>query len=85
MVVNGCYVPPCLYAYANGSPVSRRDPTGLWSMIIEGYDGLGGAIEVGRDNISGEWFYGGRLGLGVGGGVDLSVSIGLEVVGYFPR
>jgi RHS repeat-associated protein len=52
------------YAYARGNPISRRDPTGLWSIVVEGYEGCGGSIIFGQGPDSGKWFYGGRLGLG---------------------
>lgn len=53
-----------VYAYANGNPISHRDPLGLWSFSFSGYAGFGGAIEFGQDEDTGAWFYGGRLGIG---------------------
>ncbi len=39
---------------------------GLWSITVEGYAGLGGGIVIGCDESTGQWFYGGRLGIGLG-------------------
>jgi hypothetical protein len=60
-----------VYAYVGGNPISNKDPLGLWSLKIEGYAGLGGAIILGQDPQTGNWFYGGRLGIGLGGGYSI--------------
>jgi hypothetical protein len=60
-----------VYAYAAGNPIGRKDPLGLWSLKIEGYAGLGGAIILGQDPTTGNWFYGGRFGIGIGGGFSI--------------
>jgi RHS repeat-associated protein len=58
------------YAYVGDNPVSNIDPLGLWSLTIQGYLGFGGAVVIGQDPVTGQWFYGGRLGLGVEAGVN---------------
>ena len=59
------------YTYVRGNPLSKVDPFGLWSFTVEGYGVFGGAITIGQDNSTGQWFYGGRFGYGVGGGFSL--------------
>jgi|GEM_PF-2313678 len=60
------------YAYVGNDPLMYVDPLGLWSFSFEAYVGFGGGIQFGRDPTSGEWFYGGRLGVGasIGGSLD---------------
>jgi RHS repeat-associated protein len=58
-------------AYVGGNPISRRDPLGLWSIIIEWYEGVGGAVILGQEPGTNNWFYGGRLGFGIGGGFSI--------------
>lgn len=60
------------YAYVGGNPLNRIDPYGLWSFSFEAYLGFGGAITFGQDPATGQWFYGGRLGVGIsaGGSID---------------
>jgi RHS repeat-associated protein len=60
------------YAYAGNNPLMYIDPSGLWSFSFEAYLGFGGGVQFGRDPTSGEWFYGGRLGVGasIGGSLD---------------
>jgi RHS repeat-associated protein len=60
------------YSYVAGDPTNRRDPLGLWSWSFEAYLGFGGAVVIGQDPKTGDWFYGGRLGVGasIGGSLD---------------
>jgi hypothetical protein len=57
-----------VYAYVGNNPLSYTDPYGLWSVTLTLIDGIGGAITFGRDN--GEWFGGGRIGLGIEDGLS---------------
>ncbi len=59
-----------LYGYAFSDPINLIDPMGSWSFSLGAYAGLGGAILIGQDPRSGQWFYGGRLGIGLGGGAS---------------
>ncbi|MGF6711299.1 RHS repeat-associated protein [Luteibacter sp. W1I16] len=63
---------PSTYGYVEGNPLALIDPLGLWSFSFEAYLGFGGGIQFGRDPTSGEWFYGGHLGVGasIGGSLD---------------
>lgn len=57
-----------LYAYANSSPLSRRDPTGLWSIGFDAcYVGCGGLKFSYKD---GKFGWCGNVGVGIGGGFD---------------
>lgn len=56
-----------LYRYVGGNPVNRIDPFGLWSVVVEGYAGVGGGITIGK-NPNGSWFYSAKVGAGEGGG-----------------
>jgi RHS repeat-associated protein len=58
------------YAYVGNNPLTRIDPYGLWSFSFGAYAGVGGAILIGQDPSTGQWFYGGRLGIGLGGGAS---------------
>jgi RHS repeat-associated protein len=58
------------YAGFRGDPLDYTDPYGLWSVTVTAIDGVGGAIEFGRDPQTGQWFWGGRLGAGVEDGVS---------------
>ena len=61
-----------LYAYVGGSPVSRVDPIGLWSISGAFYRGWGGGFVFGRDNCG--RFFTFRIGAGAGGGVSYALD-----------
>lgn len=58
-----------LYAYVGNSPVTFRDPLGLWCLGGSGYYGMGGGGKVchGKDG----WSTCYEVGVGLGGGVEL--------------
>jgi RHS repeat-associated protein len=61
-----------LYVYANGNPVDNRDPSGLWSLSFDFYEGAGGGFTVGYDpSPGGGLFTSARVGVGEGGGFDI--------------
>jgi len=55
------------YRYVANSPVSRKDPLGLWQVTIGGGMGLGAELTFGMNN--GQWNFG--LGSGVSQGLFL--------------
>jgi RHS repeat-associated protein len=61
-----------LYAYANGDPINRRDPTGLWCIGASAYAGIGGGAKVccTWDGCSA------CVEVGIGLGADLSAGTG---------
>lgn len=59
------------YGYVTGNPVNLVDPIGLWSFNFSAYLGIGGGITFGRNENTGNWFVGGQLGFGLGGGGSL--------------
>ena len=61
-----------LYGYVLQDPVNGIDPRGLWSLTISAFDGLGGFFSFGQDPKTHQWFYGGGLGVGLGGGVSFN-------------
>ena len=52
------------YRYVANSPVSRKDPLGLWQVTIGGGLGLGARLTFGSNN--GQWNFGLATGVGEG-------------------
>ena len=63
-----------IYGYVNQNPLRYIDPLGLISLSVDLYDGIGGGITIGYNVRTGNWFGGGRLGIGVGGGFNLDLT-----------
>lgn len=59
------------YGYVGGNPLTYSDPYGLASFKFDAYLGIGGGVTIGFNPDTGNWFFGGRLGIGVGGGANL--------------
>jgi RHS repeat-associated protein len=66
--------PDNLYAYAGSAPTNRRDPTGLWSIGLSGYLGIGGGATFSFANGSFGLCIEVGAGLGAGGELDLGGS-----------
>ena len=61
------------YGYTQNDPVNFIDENGLWSISFDFYLGGGGGVTIGQNDKTGEWFGGGRLGFGVGGGANFDI------------
>ncbi|KKO47530.1 hypothetical protein VT06_16585 [Arsukibacterium sp. MJ3] len=61
------------YGYVEGNPLSYIDPLGLAAFNLDAYFGIGGGITVGKGT-DGKWFFGGRLGIGMGGGASYDAA-----------
>ena len=61
-----------LYGYTGNDPINFLDPVGLWTITIQGFAGVGGRVMFGQDNNTGKWFYGGGLGIGLGGSFNIN-------------
>lgn len=61
------------YVYVENNPIVKIDPNGLWSFSLDLYFGIGGGVTIGQNDATGQWFGGGRLGLGLGGGGSLDM------------
>ncbi|EGM79575.1 RHS repeat-associated core domain protein [Rheinheimera sp. A13L] len=61
------------YTYVEGNPIIYGDPLGLAALNFDAYYGVGGGITIGK-GLDGKWFFGGRLGIGMGGGVSYDAA-----------
>jgi RHS repeat-associated protein len=68
-----------LYAYVGNNPVGQRDVSGLFSLSISGYEGVGGGLGIGitSQGIS----LCGEVGFGFGGGASVDPFGGLAAEG----
>lgn len=64
---------PNFYRYVFNDPLGLVDPLGLWSVSIDYFVGYGGGITIGRNSDNDTWFVSGRIGLGVGAGVNVDL------------
>lgn len=55
-----------LYGYTIGDPVNSNDPTGLWSVSIGAYAGVGAQVTFGVGSQTGQGFMNVQFGFGVG-------------------
>jgi RHS repeat-associated protein len=69
------------YTYVGGNPVSRIDPSGLWSLEVGGYAGVGFTVTVGQ-NPNGSGFASLKVGFGIGSG--WSIDPAGKQAGYMP-
>ncbi|ODS25033.1 hypothetical protein AB835_00570 [Candidatus Endobugula sertula] len=61
------------YIYAQANPLKYVDLNGLWSVSFDAYAGIGGGITLSRNEKTGRYFAGGRLGIGIGGGANINL------------
>ena len=61
-----------LYGYVLADPINEIDSSGLWSFTASAFFGIGGLVTFGQDPVTGQFFYGGGLGVGIGGGVSFN-------------
>lgn len=59
------------YVYVDNNPLSSIDPYGLYRIEVGAYFGFGGSLIFGRNEATGQYFLGGALGVGFGGGVTV--------------
>jgi RHS repeat-associated protein len=64
--------PENLFAYAENQPTGRRDPTGLWSIGVGSFLGIGGGITI--SYADGNYGWCSEVGAGAGGGVDIDFA-----------
>jgi RHS repeat-associated protein len=75
--------PGNLYAYAGSDPATLTDPTGLVCVGFSAYEGVGGGVQLCRDNTleDANWSWCAELGVGLGGGVDVDLAGGAAETG----
>jgi len=60
------------YAYADGNPISRRDPLGLWSFSFDAYAGWGGGLVLTGTGLLNFTSLTLKGGYGLGGGISFN-------------
>jgi uncharacterized protein RhaS with RHS repeats len=75
--------PGNLYAYVGSDPATLTDPTGLVCVGFSAYEGLGGGVQLCRDNTieNASWSWCAEFGVGLGGGVDVDLAGGAAETG----
>jgi len=68
--------PDNLYAYVGSNPATLTDPSGLFCVGFSAYEGVGGGIQLCRDNAidNAAWSLCSEIGVGLGGGLDVDLA-----------